>query len=223
MAEKIGTHIYPNAPLIEQSLLKRARELATPLFSDVMGRAGAMDYTIKPVASGMKVVGTAITVDLKPADNLFLHKALYTSGPGYVLVADAKGHCGNSPWGEIMTNIALKVGVNGVVLDGSVRDVEELRSLGFPVFAKGVNPRGGDKVAPGIINGPISCGGLPVNPGDLVFGDDDGVVIIPRDKAELIIGLAEEKKRQEEKRLEGVKAGKLEPAWVQENLAKLGL
>lgn len=223
MSEKLGARINPNPPLIDQAVLERVLKLSTPLISDVMGRTGAMDHNIKPVTEGMKMAGTAITVDLKPADNLFLHKALYASQKGYVLVADAKGHLGNSPWGEIMSTAAIEIGLNGIVLDGSVRDIAALRKLGFPVFAKGINPQGGDKDAPGVVNGLISCGGIPVCPGDLVFGDDDGVIVVPFQQIEQVISLAEEKARQEQKRIDSIKAGLFEPAWLQTSLERLGL
>jgi len=223
MEEKMGLFIREKPPLIPEDLLIRARKLSSSLISDAMECFGTMDCHIKPVAPTMRVVGTAMTVMIRPGDNLFLHKATYLSGKGYVLVADQQGYSSGAAWGEMMTRAAMAVGVEGLVLDGVVRDLTELRELGFPVFAKGAIPNGLNRFGPGEINGAISCAGVSVHPGDLVFGDEDGVVVVPKAEIGVVLMGAEAKAVQEKKRIQDIAQGKLEPGWINERLRYLGL
>src|SRR5699024_10279636 len=113
-------------------------------------------------------------VDLRPGDNLFLHQAIYLGSKGYVLVVDGKGHTKNAYLGDLMANTAKAMGIEGVVIDGLVRDKDELKELNFPIFSKGFIPNGPFKDGPGEVNNTISCGGTTVNPGDLIVGDING-------------------------------------------------
>lgn len=214
---------FDNPELISPETIKRAKALSSPLISDVMGCFGGMDYSIRPITAGMTVCGTAVTVRLRPGDNLFLHKALYGSGKGCVLVVDAGGCTTNAPLGEILTTAALAVGLEGIIVDGVVRDIGALRKMGLPIYAKGCIPTGGDKEGPGELNVPISCGGVPVMPGDLVFADDDGVVVVARDRVDDVLELAEAKAAQEEQRIRAIKEGRLEPSWLNAKLEPFGL
>jgi 4-hydroxy-4-methyl-2-oxoglutarate aldolase len=208
---------------LPEGIIKRARCLNTTLLCDAMGRTGAMDFTIKPVASGMDIVGTAMTVDLRPGDNLFLHKAINIGQPGYVLVVDGKGHTENAYLGELMAENAQALGLEGIVVDGAVRDKNALCELNFPIFSKGLNPNGPHKSGPGKLHTSISCGGVSVQPGDLVVGDDDGVVIIPRNIVEQVITEAEKIAQNEEKRKQAIRAGEHEPAWLKAAMEPYGL
>lgn len=220
--------------LLSDEIIERAKRLNTTLITDALGCTGAMDYSIKPVAPGMKIVGTAMTVNLRPADNLFLHKAIYSGQEGYVLVADGKGNTTNAYLGELMTLAAKAVGFEGIVIDGCVRDKAELTQLNFPVFAKGFTPNGPFKDGPGEINIPISCGGVFVRPGDLIVGDDDGVIVVPKDKIEDAFIQAEKKLAYEKERIEviseyaknrkkGIEGDPIEPSWLNEKLKEYGL
>lgn len=190
--------------VISEELINRAVKLNSNVFADVLGRSAAMDYKIKPVDDEMKVIGTAITVDVRPGDNLFLHEAIYLGKKGYVLIVDGKNDESNAYLGELMARASRAMGIEGIVVDGLVRDKDSLKELGFPIFAKGFTPNGPFKSGPGKINTPISCGGISVNPGDLVFGDSDGIVIIPKDKIENAIIRAEEKLKEESERIETI-------------------
>lgn len=223
MSERIGWVIRKNPELLPEDWVRRAKRLTTGLLSDAMGCFGAMHYQIKPVAIGMKMAGTAMTVNLRAADNLMLHKAVGLSGKGYVLVADAKGNTTNASWGDLMTRAAIKMQVEGTVVDGVVRDLADLRELGYPVFALGVIPTGVNREGPGEINVPVSCGGLAVTPGDLVVGDDDGVVVVPRDRIEAVLKAAEAKAAGEGQRIQEICEGKIEPAWLTAKMKELGL
>ncbi|RDU38948.1 RraA family protein [Neobacillus piezotolerans] len=167
-----------------------------------MGRKGAMDPEIKPVTKGKKVIGTAFTVDLEPGDNLFLHEAIYLCTQGYVIVADGKNHKQNAYLGELMATAAALMGVEGIVIDGLVRDRSSLENIDIPIFAKGFIPNGPYKNGPGSINTPIVCCGIKVNPGDLIFGDEDGVVVVAKENVSEIIELAEKKANDEKSRLD---------------------
>ena len=175
-----------------------------------------MDHGIKPLAPRMRIVGTAMTVALRPGDNLFLHKAIYLSGKGYVLVADGKGFSHGAAWGEMTTRAAMAIGIEGIVLEGFIRDLAEIRELGFPVFARGTVPGGVNRMGPGAVNTVISCGGITVRPGDLVLGDEDGVVVIPRDRIADTILEAEKMAAQEQVRISEIAQGKLEPEWLKQ-------
>lgn len=215
------TLIKENSDMIPTSMLERAKALSASLLSDAMNSQGAMNFGIKPVKPGMKVVGTAITVKVKPGDNLLLHKAIYLSGKGCVIVLDSNCYMECAVWGSMMTRAAAAMGVEGVVLDGAVRDMDELRELGLPIFAAGAVPNGPTTNGPGQINCMIDCGGVPVAPGDLVLGDEDGVTVVPRSVLEDVLEKAEEKVRKEAVRISEIMQGKLEPDWVKEKVAGL--
>lgn len=188
-------------PLLSDGIIERAEKLNTTLLSDAFGGTGGMDYRINPVAKGMKVVGTATTLSLKPCDNLSLHDAIYSAKEDYVLVIDGKGETSRAYLGELLTRAAKAVGLKGIVIDGAVRDREELETLGFPVFAKGFVPNGLLKLGGGEINVTITCGNVTVNPGDLVVGDADGVTIVPREQIEKVFSKAEKKLEYEKNRI----------------------
>ncbi|GEL78563.1 RraA family protein [Tenuibacillus multivorans] len=219
--------VYPEK--ISGELIEKLSSLNTTLLCDAMDGHGGMDYLINPVTPEMKIVGTAVTVNMRPTDNLFLHKAIYSGRPGYVLVADGKGDTSHAYMGELMARAAKAVGLEGVVIDGTIRDQQGLTELNYPIFSKGFVPNGPYKNGPGNLNTPITCGGVNVNPGDLIFGDSDGVVVVPRDKIESVIEKAEKKlsyederiqviSEYEEKRIKGEEPGSIEPNWLETRL-----
>lgn len=223
MRERLGWKIDDNPELIPEQWVVRAKKLTTGLLSDAMGCFGAMDFRIKPVGAGMKLAGTAMTVNLRAADNLMLHKAVGLCGKGYVLVADAKSNISNACWGDLMTRAALRMRIEGTVVDGVVRDLADLRELGYPVFALGAIPAGVNREGPGEINVPISCGGVFVDPGDLIVGDEDGVVVVPRQKIEAVLQVAEAKASAEKRRIQEILEGKIEADWLIAKSKQLGL
>lgn len=170
----------------------------TGMLSDSLGKTGQMSATIKPVYRGARLAGTAVTVLCPVADNLTIHKALEIAQPGDVLVVNAGGYPNAGLFGEIMALAAKVKGLAGVVIDGGARDAEAIAELPFPVFAAAINPGGTVKETLGTINRPVSCGGAAVNPGDIVIGDADGVVVVPREKAAEVIARASQAQRREE-------------------------
>jgi 4-hydroxy-4-methyl-2-oxoglutarate aldolase len=179
-------------------LTQQFQELATPLLSDVMGRHHVMDAGIRPVYKGATICGPAFTALAYPSDNLMIHAALKFAERGDVIVADAGGFANAGLWGEIMTVNALRKGVAGLVIDGGCRDIDELEACGFPVFARGINARGGFKLDGGSVNDAVSCGGVCVQPGDLIVADACGVCVVPRTDMKEVLKLALEKLASEE-------------------------
>ena len=172
----------------------------------------------------MRFAGPALTVEVRPGDNLMIHAALALAQPGDVIVVDGKGDLGSALMGEIMSQQAAALGVAAVVIDGAVRDSEAIRELGLPMFAAGLNPNGPTKSVAGRLNHPISIGGVTVHPGDLVVGDADGVTVIEREKAAAMLPLAAEKVAAESKRIADIRSRKaLRPAWLDGALRAAGV
>jgi len=158
---------------------------------DSNGKGGNMDPQIKPIDPKSHMVGRAFTVRCHPGDNLPIHRAIAAAPEGSVLVVDAHGYCGGGHFGEIMALACRARNLAGLVIDGSCRDADDIEEVGFPVFCRALNPGGTVKETLGQLNIPIDCGGLIVNPGDIVFGDRDGVIVIPQEKAEEVLVKAE--------------------------------
>jgi 4-hydroxy-4-methyl-2-oxoglutarate aldolase len=175
---------------------------------DGMGRYGIMHWEIKPISRGMRAIGPAVTVLTHPGDALYVARAADVAQPGDVIVIDAGGVKDVCVIGErIGYYMGAKRGVAAVVVDGAIRDIKGLREQGMPVFTRAVTPNITGSQGPGAVNVPIACGGVPVNPGDLVFGDDDGVVVIPRQDVQRVLELAREHLAGELRRLDQVNQG----------------
>ena len=173
-----------------------------------IARQGVMDSGIKPIDPKSHIVGRAVTVKCQPGDNLALHQGIYAAQPGDVLVCDLRGYDQGGHFGDIMA-LACKVrGLAGVVLDGSCRDSEDIKELGFPVFSRGFNPSGTVKASLGQINVPITCGGVEVHPGDMILGDCDGVVVVRRTQEDEVFEKALAKFEKEQHIVEQLLAGK---------------
>ena len=184
------------------------RNIPPAVISDELNRSGAMAAAIKPLAPGMACVGQALTVQCMVGDNAPLHYAVTKAWPGAVVVADARGHTDTAVWGGILTFAAKQRGIVGVVVDGGVRDVAELRESGIAVFARGAVPRGPHKGFGGEINGAVQCGGVAVDPGDLIVADDDGVVVITPAQRAGLHERCQARIAKEQEMLAGLKAGK---------------
>lgn len=164
---------------------------------EAQGQTGAMDSGIKPIFRGARLVGPALTVDGAPGDNLIIHYALTQGQPGDILVADVKGFRETGHIGDLMGFGGKCAGFAGMLIDGTVRDATFLDELQFPVFARGLSIKAPSKNQPGRINVPIICGGVLVNPGDIILGDEDGVVCVIADNLADVIRKAEERESRE--------------------------
>lgn len=219
-----GYRVISDFVRIDQSIVDGCRMISASVFGDVMGRMRVMNYAIKPVNEpGVHFAGSALTVRTHPSDNLLVHKAMDIARPGDIIVIDASGDTEHAMIGEIMSFYAKTKGIGGFVIDGAIRDRLGIAKLGLPVFAKGTTPRGPYKEGPGEINTIISCGNVPVSPGDIIVGDDDGVVVIPRDEARVILEKALELAAKEEETMRSIGQGLWERSWVDETLKKKGI
>jgi regulator of RNase E activity RraA len=173
--------------------------------SDVQGRHLTMHHAVKPIYHPMRqLLGTAVTVKARPGDNLMAMKAIDEARPGDVLVISSDGEANLSVWGGVMAAMAVRRGIAGVVTDGLVRDVAQIRHTGLPVWATGLTPAGPTKDGPGQINTAIACGNVIVRPGDIVLGDEDGVVVIPREDAEMVLQAVRARQAREKGWLEHI-------------------
>ncbi|MDR3332331.1 MAG: 4-carboxy-4-hydroxy-2-oxoadipate aldolase/oxaloacetate decarboxylase [Synergistaceae bacterium] len=211
--------------IVPGDVMERLGALSVPVIGDAMGRYGCMNYQIKPLSDAFKVAGPALTVQTYRADNLMIHAALEMAHEGDILVVDACGFCDTGLWGSLMTRMAIARKLGGIVLDGAARDKLEVIELGFPVFCRGVSPMGGFKDSPGSVNVPVSCGGVPVSPGDVIVGDADGVVVVPSGRA---LEIAESARRTSDKEIsfqKGIAEGKslFDLLNLGESLEKLGI
>ena len=183
----------PNYAKLTEDQLAPWRNVPPAIVSDIMNRTQVMDGRIKPIQNGVSVCGQARTVDVMVGDNGAPHMLIGLMEPGEVMVINAGGFLGTAIWGGIMTRAAMQREIGGIVVDGAVRDVAEIRELGFPTFAAGVVPAGPHKGHGGIIDGIISCAGCPVKSGDIVIGDDDGVAVVPLERQEHLLVKSQEK------------------------------
>lgn len=212
-------HLNPVASQIPAELINRARRLQASVISDSQERVQG-GVSISPVGDslmslhGASMVGTALTVRTRPGDNLAVHQALELARPGDVLVIDARGEVTNAILGELMTLYAASHGLAGIVVDGAVRDRVDLSKGPIPVFAKGFSHMGPYKSGPGAIHDAVTIGGAVVRDGDLVVGDADGVVFVPRHRAELVVTAAEKVVESEAKQRESISRGEWDRSWI---------
>lgn len=198
-----------DVPRVEAAVVEAARALPTATLHEAGGKVGALPAAIKPVAPGMRVCGPALTVHSPGGDNLWLHRALDIAQPGDVLLVFASGAYEYGYWGEIMATMAQARGVAGLVIDACVRDGVLLGEMGFPVFSRGLAIRGTGKDfgAIGWLNHPVLVGDVTVEAGDLVVGDDDGVVVLPRARAADIVARGVQREADEAAIVARLRAG----------------
>ncbi|MHC1686536.1 MAG: 3-hexulose-6-phosphate synthase [Methanothrix sp.] len=191
---------------LEEELISILREVSTPNISDAMHRKGAM-RDIHPINLGTKIVGTAVTVQTFAGDWAKPVEAIDIAGPGNVIVI-YNGSNSIAPWGGLATLSCKIKGVEGMVIEGAVRDVDEIRAMNYPVFSSGIVPNAGEPKGMGEINAEITCGGQTVRPGDYIVGDESGVVVIPKERAYEIARRAKEVEKMESRLYEEIRRGK---------------
>lgn len=213
-----------------RNINRPARELVAPFVNaptgnvcDAMDRFGAMDYQIKPLDPASRMCGPALTIRTRPGDNLAIYQALEIAEAGDVLVIQTYDHTAGSVIGDLVVNNARRRGLAGIVTDGLVRDASGIRATGLPVFARGLSPSSPFKDGGAEIGGAISCGGVAVHSGDLIVGDEDGVVVAPRRD---LAATAERLKavfEKEAKMLAAIEAGQLANEAMLKRLAEVGV
>ncbi len=192
-----------------KELIEEFSKYPTPNIADAMGRFRVMDPGLRPVNEKDAISGPAITVMVRPGDNLMLHKALEIAQKGDILVVNTFRSDNTAVFGGLMMRTALKIGIAGLIVDGAVRDREDFTEHGFPVFSRSVVGSGCDKDGPGEVNFPISCGGVVVCPGDIIIASVEGIVVVPAADAEYVLAETKNVQKREQKRIEEIKAGKL--------------
>jgi len=204
---------------LPKGLVERFADVETPDISDLLNRMYTMSEKIINVVNDHALVGPAVTVKVFPGDNLMVHKALDAAKPGDVLVVDTSGSPRNAVVGDLIANKARHRGIAGFVIDGLVRDVDGLREVGLPIFARGVTPFGPLHRGPGELNYPIACGGVVVNPGDVIAADSNGIVVVRKEFASEIVIRLEQHKQRMAAYVANVKRGIFSNDWVDEQLA----
>lgn len=218
----IGFRVRKRTRVADPALVEKLKEIPVANISDVMSRMTAGGSRLRPMHAGGVMAGVALTVKTRPGDNLMLHRAIDLAGPGDIIVCDAGGDLTNSLMGEIMLGYASKRGVSGFVIDGAIRDAAAIKASPLPLYAAGVTHRGPYKDGPGEINVPVSIDGMVIEPGDIVLGDDDGILCVPFDDAEAILEAAAAKNAAEVKTIAAIEAGTMDRSWVEASLKRLG-
>jgi RraA family protein len=217
-----GLQILKRTRQVPEHFIQAYRGLPVANVSDCMARMTAAGPRLRPMHKKGYLIGSALTVKCRPGDNLMIHKALTMAQKGDVIVVDAGGDLTNALFGEIMTATAVAIGVAGIVLNGAVRDAEEIGQGEFPLYAAGVTHRGPYKDGPGEINVPIAIDGMVIQPGDLMLGDADGLLCVPYDSLQSVLEATLQKMDAEKKMLADIAAGKLDTAWIDATLRRIG-
>jgi 4-hydroxy-4-methyl-2-oxoglutarate aldolase len=200
-------HVIHTIQRVPTELVSEYKQLSSATVHEASGAIGALSANIKPISPDMVVCGPAITVNLRPGDNLMLHKAIYVAQSGDVIVADAKGFTEAGAWGEIMAVAAQARGIGGLVFNGAVRDSQAMTELGFPVFSRALCIKGTEKISLGWINHPLILDNVTIQPGDLILGDRDGVVVVKREDAAEILQKSKDREEKEKGIKERLKRG----------------
>jgi 4-hydroxy-4-methyl-2-oxoglutarate aldolase len=195
--------------MVDASMRDQLKSLGTSTLYEAQGRHGAFPPAIRPVWKGAFVAGPAFTVRVRPGDNLALHHAVALASPGNVLVVDCGGYADSGVWGEVLSVAAKHRGIAGLIVDGSVRDIERIEALGFPVFSRGVSMGGTSKDDAGTLGGTLSFGSLGVTAGDMVVGDGDGVVAIAASEFDTVLNAAIDREEREQVMMRALGEGKL--------------
>ncbi len=217
----IGMQILKRQRAVSLETAHKFLEVPVANVSDCMSRLFAGGPRLRPMHKGAPMAGPAFTVKTRPGDNLMIHKALQLASPGDVIVVDGGGDLTNALIGEIMAGTAILRRLGGFVIHGAIRDAKALRESDFPVFAAGVTHRGPYKDGPGEINVPVSLDGMVIQPGDLVIGDDDGLLCVPYDLVDEIYQAATAKTALEKKMVAEIQAGTNDTSWVDATLQRL--
>ena len=220
MSRKKSEFKRPSRAMVEQYQKVAQCYSASCVFADVQRRQGVMHSSIKPISKDT-LVGPALTVKLSAGDLQDPLNALSVAQAGDVIVVDAGGETETSVWGGLMGGLCLQKGVKGAIVDGAVRDIDELRDLGFLLFSRSVTARGThtmyskrkDELE---INVPIQCGGVGINPGDMIIADENGITVVPGENLESVLNLAKEQAEREESTRKAIAAGKTVDELIEE-------
>ncbi len=179
-----GRHVVVRTiPRADGSVVDQLAPMGTATVHEAIGRRGFLGPELRPIQDGARIAGSAVTVSSHPGDNLMIHAAVETCQPGDILVVTNTAPSTHGMFGDLLATSLLQRGVRGLVIDAGVRDIADLRDMGFPVWSRWVSCQGTVKASPGSVNVPVSIGGVAIEPGDVVCADDDGVVVVGREEA----------------------------------------
>lgn len=221
----VGKRIYLKREMPDPALVEEFKTVPASNTADVMGRSCAMNPRIRLVSSpkAQMMAGPAFTVKCRAGDNLTLHAALNLCQEGDVIVVSNEEDTTRALMGEVMmAYLRYTKKIAGIILDCPIRDIDEIGKWDFPVYCTGTTPGGPYKEGPGEINVPISCGGISVNPGDIILADPDGIIVIPRKDAAVVLEDAKKFQAADEAKLEAAKNGTAKRGWVEKTLAEKG-
>jgi 4-hydroxy-4-methyl-2-oxoglutarate aldolase len=205
----MGHKIVRKIPRPDTEAVKILKELGVATVHEAQGRTGLMRPYMRPIYPAARVGGPAVTVVCQAGDNLMIHAAVEFCQPGDVLVVTTTSESTDGMFGELLATSLVAHGVQGLVIDAGVRDVAELTAMDFPVWSKAVSAQGTVKSTAGSVNVPVVCAGAGVSPGDVIIGDIDGVVVVPRAFAAQAARASQERVAKEEKARAKLKAGEL--------------
>ena len=201
--------VVRNIRRVDPAVVEGYSGIGVATVHEAQGRTGLMRPNMRPIYPTAKVAGTAVTVSIPPGDNLMIHASIEVCQPGDVLVVAPTSECTDGYFGELLGVSCQAHGIAGLIIDAGVRDTAELAELNFPVWSKAVSSQGTVKNVPGDVNIPVVCAGVLVNPGDVIVGDADGVVVVAREAAEQVAKASQERLAKEEKSRERLRKGEL--------------
>jgi len=217
-----GFRVLKRTRQVSAEQVEGYRQVPVANVSDSMNRMTAGGAPLRPMHRSGVLAGPALTVKTRPGDNLMVHYALDIAQPGDVIVVDAGGDLTNAIIGELMVAYAMQKRLGGIVINGAIRDAASIAAGDFPVFAAGITHRGPYKDGPGEINVPIAINGMVIEPGDMIIGDDDGLLSIPFDEADSVLNKASAKHAAETQQLLDIAEGSSDRRWVINSLKQKG-
>jgi 4-hydroxy-4-methyl-2-oxoglutarate aldolase len=201
-------YVIKNITRPDEKLIEEFNKLDVSTVYEAQGKVGLMNYHLKPILDNTLICGPAATAVCHAGDNLMIHAAIEVCKPGDILVITTVGEGVAGMIGELITAL-MKRGVKGVIIDSAIRDVAQIRELGFPIWTRAVFSQGTTKSKGGWVNAPTVCGGVSVDPGDLIMADDDGVVVVKKGDLHLALQSSKQRLKKEEGTKEKIARGEI--------------
>lgn len=192
-----------------QELLDAYSKLDVSTIYEAQGKQGILDPVLKPILNNTMIVGPAVTVVCPAGDNLMIHAAIEVVKPGDIVVITTEGNNVLGMIGELIVTALMKKGAKGIIMDSGIRDVRQIRDMGFPIWTREVLSQGAQKVRGGWVNAPAVCAGVMIHPGDIVMADDDGVVVVKQEDFESTLALSQARLAKEAGTIEKIESGQI--------------